>query len=75
MSGNVLEWNADDHHNTYEGAPADGSAWIDPPSTKVIRGGDRQSGWDGARTTWRSASVWYGYAMPGVGFRCARDAE
>jgi formylglycine-generating enzyme required for sulfatase activity len=75
MSGNIMEWNADDHHNTYEGAPTDGSAWIGPPSTKVIRGGSYYSGSDAARTTWRSASVYDGYAMPMVGFRCARDAE
>ncbi len=37
MHGNVLEWCEDDWHGSYEGAPVDGSAWIDEPK----RGGDR----------------------------------
>ena len=42
MSGNVLEWCEDDFHDNYEGAPVDGSAWIDRPeraSRRVLRGG------------------------------------
>ena len=31
MSGNVWEWVEDDWHSNYEGAPYDGSAWIDTP--------------------------------------------
>jgi len=30
MHGNLWEWCLDDWHDTYEGAPTDGSAWIDP---------------------------------------------
>ncbi len=41
MHGNVWEWCLDHWHNTYEGAPIDGSAWLsdrENPSY-VIRGG------------------------------------
>ncbi len=41
MSGNVFEWVEDDWHDNYEGAPWDGSAWIENPrsSFRVSRGG------------------------------------
>jgi formylglycine-generating enzyme required for sulfatase activity len=45
MHGNVWEWCQDDWHNDYEGAPEDGSAWVDDDSKnkeKVLRGGS----WD-----------------------------
>jgi len=29
MLGNVFEWHAGDWHDSYEGAPIDGSAWLD----------------------------------------------
>jgi formylglycine-generating enzyme required for sulfatase activity len=42
MIGNVHEWCEDEYHDSYEGAPADGSAWMSSPSPDkgVIRGGD-----------------------------------
>ena len=49
MHGNVFEWCQDEWHNSYEGAPEDGSAWVaqtETPSTeesedvtRIIRGG------------------------------------
>jgi formylglycine-generating enzyme required for sulfatase activity len=41
MHGNVWEWCEDDWHYEHEGAPADGSAWVDDPrgERRVLRGG------------------------------------
>ena len=40
MAGNVWEWVQDRYHNTYIGAPTDGSAWESPAvSYRVFRGG------------------------------------
>jgi formylglycine-generating enzyme required for sulfatase activity len=43
MHGNVWEWCQDHWHNNYEGAPINGEAWINPPSSekapRVLRGG------------------------------------
>jgi formylglycine-generating enzyme required for sulfatase activity/uncharacterized caspase-like protein len=41
MHGNVLEWCEDDWHDNYNGAPTDGSAWVDVSRAafRVFRGG------------------------------------
>jgi formylglycine-generating enzyme required for sulfatase activity len=42
MHGNVWEWCEDDWHNSYEGAPSDGRAWIESDRTntyRLLRGG------------------------------------
>jgi formylglycine-generating enzyme required for sulfatase activity len=73
MLGNVWEWVEDDWHESYEGAPADGSAWVDRPrgSARVVRGGS----WDlnarllrAACRSWNAPDDRYDY----LGFRCAR---
>ncbi len=44
MSGNVWEWCEDSWHNSYKGAPADGTAWtIGSSSDRVNRGGSWNS--------------------------------
>ncbi|MGF1453763.1 MAG: SUMF1/EgtB/PvdO family nonheme iron enzyme [Alphaproteobacteria bacterium] len=42
MHGNVFEWCEDPWHDSYVGAPADGSAWVANPTdstARVVRGG------------------------------------
>ncbi len=39
MHGNVWEWCQDTWHDSYKGAPSDGSAWIDNNEYQVLRGG------------------------------------
>ncbi|WP_373549152.1 formylglycine-generating enzyme family protein [Haliscomenobacter sp.] len=41
LSGNVWEWCEDQWHETYEGAPTDGSPWVDQDAGayRVLRGG------------------------------------
>lgn len=57
MSGNVWEWCEDDWHRNYEGAPQDGSAWIDAErgSYRVYRGG----AWSNNSQSCRSAYRYY----------------
>ena len=57
LHGNVWEWCQDHRHKNYEGAPADGSAWLDEETddknvARVLRGG---SWYDNPRNC-RSAS-------------------
>ena len=74
MHGNVLEWVEDDWHDSYNGTPTDGSAWIYEPRgpRRVMRGGS----WGFDAPFCRSAKR--GDAPPGNrdgvnGFRVARD--
>jgi len=40
MLGNVWEWVEDYYHESYNGAPGDGSAWTEPASDcRVMKGG------------------------------------
>lgn len=55
LHGNVWEWCADHWHKSYEGAPTDGSQWIDSGATRIaprlLRGGS----WDKNPRLCRSA--------------------
>jgi formylglycine-generating enzyme required for sulfatase activity len=75
MSGNVWEWVEDDFHNSYTGAPADGSAWVDSPRGlyRIYRGGGWASGPNYVRSALRQ-----NYSDPAEsnidrGFRLAAD--
>ncbi len=75
LHGNVWEWCADDRHGTYDGAPADGAAWIEAPRTaeRVLRGG----AWNAPAARARSAARRFAHAAErdaATGFRVARDA-
>ncbi len=73
MVGNVREWTEDCYHDSYTGAPADGSAWINGANCydRVVRGGS----WLTAPAFLRSASrYWFttDYRLRYLGFRVAR---
>lgn len=76
MHGNVWEWVADAYHDSYKGAPADGSAWLTggDGSRRVVRGGSWFNLPDYARSALRS---WFGSDLRNlnVGFRLARTIK
>jgi formylglycine-generating enzyme required for sulfatase activity len=73
MSGNVWEWCEDDWHDSYAGAPDDGTAWIDndnrSQSEKCLRGGSWYSNPNRCRSAFRSydsrrdSSYCYGFRV------------
>lgn len=72
MSGNVWEWVEDRYHDTYDGAPSDGCAWLNQRVKRVVRGGS----WCNAQNALRAANR--GHDHPGfgyieTGFRLARS--
>jgi formylglycine-generating enzyme required for sulfatase activity len=72
VHGNVNEWVEDCYHDSYSGAPADGSAWTAGDcSDRILRGGD----WSNLPDSLRSADRYHltpdkRYVQ--VGFRVAR---
>jgi formylglycine-generating enzyme required for sulfatase activity len=70
MHGNVWEWCQDSYHETYYGAPTDGSAWLSggEPNARVIRSGTFALG-DGNTRSARRYSASPGSGSSLVGFR------
>jgi formylglycine-generating enzyme required for sulfatase activity len=74
MSGNVTEWCADSYHNSYRGAPNDGSAWLKLDTLeRVVRGGS----W-GGNSAYCQVTCRYGGRKPdfianNLGFRIVRS--
>ena len=78
MSGNVIEWVADEWHENYTGAPGDGSAWIESSETtvRVIRGGSYRYVSDtGILTTTGRSHYSSDLGEPDLGFRCVREPQ
>lgn len=75
VQGNAWEWIADCNHKDYEGAPTDGSAWLDekPCQFAVIRGGSYLNLVERSSTTVRAGRPKTGGAT-NMGFRIARGS-
>jgi formylglycine-generating enzyme required for sulfatase activity len=75
MHGNVLEWCQDHWHDNYDGAPTDGSAWIEggDESYRVLRGGSWLYNPGSCRSAFRD---FYGPGSrdDGIGFRVCCSA-
>ena len=74
VHGNVWEWVEDSWHDSYRGAPTDGSAWTRDSSRRVIRGGS----WTNPPLALRSAVRNHYYSNSGrdaLGFRVARSLD
>ena len=71
MLGNVWEWVEDDWHDTYDGAPDDGSAWVDEPrgEHRVGRGGGSQVQGELLRASYRYPGL-PEYGSAHMGIRC-----
>lgn len=70
MSGNVWEWCEDDYHDSYNGAPTGGQAWLSGESDvlKVLRGGSCGESSSMSRVGYRYFSV-PGHGYCNYGFR------
>ena len=73
MSGNVSEWTLDCWHDSYQRAPSNGSAWINPGCSQlVIRGAAWDSALDQARSAARQPAD-PGMRSAKLGFRVVRE--
>jgi formylglycine-generating enzyme required for sulfatase activity len=73
MLGNVYEWVEDPWHDSYQGAPTDGSPWMKggEANRHIVRGGSFDDGLAGLRVT-RRTDLSSADAYDTVGFRLAR---
>jgi formylglycine-generating enzyme required for sulfatase activity len=75
MAGNASQWTEDCYHPSYEGAPADGSAWTTgcDLSGRVVRGGSWSDAPESLRAATRTVQLGSGYGgIQTTGFRLAR---
>ena len=77
-AGNVMEWVQDCWHESYKGAPSDGSAWEEKDGgdcgRRGLRGGHARRAQDQMRSSFR---MWNrpNAGLRGVGFRLIREIE
>lgn len=73
MEGNVSEWVEDCWHDSYNRAPTDGSAWVNPGcELRVIRGASWASAPEQVRSAFRLAASAKS-VNPRLGFRLVRE--
>jgi len=74
-TGNVYDWVEDCYHGSYQGAPADGTAWTDGDcARRVLRGGSWYDPAIQLRAAARAA-FYPGYRDTKIGFRVARSFQ
>ncbi len=72
MHGYIWEWCADSWHPDYNGAPTEGSAWLDrEPKQGVMRGGSWNDPAERLRSAARAAAA-VDHRSDTIGFRCVR---
>jgi formylglycine-generating enzyme required for sulfatase activity len=72
MSGNVEEWVQDCWHDSYQRAPSDSSAWVNPGCKMgITRGASWASSLDEARVSFRTATLMKTHNAR-IGFRVVR---
>lgn len=76
VHGYVWEWCADAWHASYEGAPADGSAWTDggDPGRRVVRGGSWRDSTEKLTCSYRKATA-VSHRDDATGLRCVLAQE
>jgi formylglycine-generating enzyme required for sulfatase activity len=78
MHGNIWEWCLDHYHSDYEGAPIDGSAWINPDAeqdaARVLRGGSWGDNPQNCRSAYRSGNGNPDIQGSNIGFRVVCEA-
>ncbi len=74
MTGNVFEWTLDHRHNNYNGAPSDGSPWVETEQlgSRIARGGSWMMNKNELRSadrSWEESSTRFNQ----VGFRVVME--
>ena len=76
MHGNVWEWCADEWHINYDGAPTDGSVWLDGDKDRSpLRGGSWADVPDNCRSAIRLNYYWRDALSNATGFRVVCDGR